>query len=110
MLFLCAETEAEFAEEVENNPQEDADPEIEEKSPVEGEEFVMKDVRQAVLKEVKDGSPPDDRHEDFGEFADENSHELMEVKLESLPPNCWGRFQNQNLCSGLQGARSGVVD
>jgi hypothetical protein len=103
MLLFGAKAEAEFAEEVENNPQEDADPEVEEESPVEGEEFMMKDVGQAVLKEVIDGVAPDDRHEDFGELADEDFHESMEIKLESLPPNCWGRFQKPEFVQRYSG-------
>jgi hypothetical protein len=92
MLFLCAEAESEFAEEVENHPQEDTDPEIQKESPVEREDLVVKDVRQTVFEDVINGIAPDDGHKDLGEFADEDFHEPKEVILESQPPNCWGRF------------------
>lgn len=92
VLFLRAEAESEFAEKVENHPQEDTDPEIQQESPVEREDLVVKDIRQAIFEDVIDGIAPDDGHKDFGEFADENSHEPMEVILESQPSNCRGRL------------------
>jgi hypothetical protein len=102
MLFLCAEAKSEFTEEVENHPQEDTDPEIQKKSPIEGEDLVVKDVRKAVFEDVVDGIAPDDGHKYFGKFADEDFHEPMEVILEFRPPNYRGRSKNPNSRSDLR--------
>ena len=112
MLFLRAEAESEFAEEVEYYPQEDTDPEIQKKSPVEREDLVVKNVGQAILKDVIDGIAADDGHKDFCEFTDEDFHELKEVMPESQPPNCWGRFQKPEFMersSGCSWKRSSVM-
>ena len=84
MLFSGAEPKSEFTEEIEDNPQKNTDPKVQQKSPVECEKLMMKNVRQAIFENIVNGVAANDGHEDLGEFADNYFHELKEAGPESI--------------------------
>lgn len=91
MLFLLAESE--LCEQIEDNPKKNAEPKVEEQTPIEGEDFVMENGGEIIFKEVVGCIPADDGHKDFGELADRNFHVGREAKLEFETSNVRGRLQ-----------------
>lgn len=70
-------------EEIQQAPEENADPEIEQQAPVEGEDLVVEDSGQIILEQIVNGVAADDRHKDFSKFPEEDSHE---VKIRATDP------------------------
>jgi hypothetical protein len=81
--------QSQLGQEVEDDPEKDAQPEIQEQAPIEGKDLVMKNVGQAVFEKVVNRIAPNDRDEDFCEFADRDFHGRRLPKPRSSEKSVW---------------------